>query len=86
MHVAVTCELLAVQFLINTAACTQWLNSELINQSILTRLLVPKQVAFVIWGIVVFALIWFEVLIVFFRDWVLVSQMFVAAGNLTLFR
>lgn len=61
MHVAVACELLAIQFLINAAACIQWLNSELINQNVLTRLLMPKQVAFVIWGIIVFALIWFEV-------------------------
>lgn len=61
MRVAVACESLAVQLLINVAACIQWLNSELINQNDVTRLLEPKQVAFVIWGITVFALIWFEV-------------------------
>lgn len=57
VHVAVACQLLAVQFLTNSAACVQRLNSELINHDAVTRLLVPKQVAFVIWSITVFALI-----------------------------
>jgi len=42
VRVAVACQLLAVQFLVNAAACIQRLNSELINQNVVTTLLVPK--------------------------------------------
>lgn len=53
--------LVSVQFLINAAVCIQWLNFELNNQNVVTRLLMLEPVAFVIRGIMVIPLIWFEV-------------------------